>query len=387
MARIAVAHADLTTKGGSESVCMNVLEALQGVHEVTLLTLTSPDLNELNRYFRTAVRDVDVRRSRWPRPLLGRLDGSRDRLRNALLNRFVADHRDEFDLVVATDDELSVRGPLVQYVHAPRFAHLAVSRRVSEDRFRDHVSDRLAWRFGNYHPEQIRSSTLLANSEWTADVVQDAYDERPTVVHPPVDIRGFDEASRSWDDRDPGFVAIGRLAPDKDVLGNVEILDRVRDRGHDVHLHLVGPDSDGEYAREVERSAADREYVHLDGEVSREKLVELVSSHRYGLHGARHDGFSTAVAELVAGGTIPFVPDRGSLPDVVGTDELTYDTAEEAAGCIDRVLSNPNRARKLRRAIPGVGDRFSRRRFHRQMREIVAEELSAEKPSPVRPKV
>jgi glycosyltransferase involved in cell wall biosynthesis len=387
MARIAVAHADLMAKGGSESVCTNALEALQGVHEVTLLTLTSPDLNELNRYFRTEVRDVDVRRPGWTTHLLRRVDASQDILRNALLNRFVAECRDEFDLVVSTDDELSVRGPLVQYVHAPRFARLAVSKRVGEDRFRDHVYDRLTWKYGGYDPEQVRSSTLLANSEWVADVVQDAYDERPTVVHPPVDTRGFEAESTPWIDREPGFVAVGRLAPEKNVLRNVEIVDRVRDRGHDVHLHLVGPEADGEYAREVEAAAADREHVHLDGEVSREKLVELVSTHRYGLHAARYDGFSTAVAELVAGGTVPFVPARGSQRDVVGSDDLTYDTAEEAAEKIDRVLSSPDRARNLHRTIPEVEDRFGRRRFHRMMREVVAEELSVEKPTPPRPKV
>jgi glycosyltransferase involved in cell wall biosynthesis len=387
MARIAVAHADLMAKGGSEAVCMNALEALQGVHEVTLLTLTSPDLNELNRYFRTEVRDVDVRRPRWAALLLRRVDASRGDLRNALLNRFVADCRDEFDLVVGTDDELSVRGPLVQYVHAPRFARLAVSKRVGEDRFRDHLSDRLTWKFGNYDPELVRSSTLLADSGWTADVVQDAYDERPTVIHPPVDTRGFDEAAVPWGGREPGFVAVGRVAPDKDVLRNVEIVDRVRDRGHDVHLHLVGPEADDEYAREVERAAADREYVNLDGEVSRERLVELVSTHRYGLHAARHDGFSTAVAELVAGGTLPFVPDRGSQPDIVGSDDLTYGTTDEAAEQIDRVLSNSERARKLRRATPEIEDRFGKRQFHRKMREVVAEELSMEQPTPPRPKV
>ncbi|PSQ47796.1 hypothetical protein BRD15_06630 [Halobacteriales archaeon SW_6_65_15] len=266
----------------------------------------------------------------------------------------------------------------------PRGRH---RRRTQRPRTRDHLSDRLTWKFGNYDPELVRSSTLLADSGWTADVVQDAYDERPTVIHPPVDTRGFDEAAVPWGGREPGFVAVGRVAPDKDVLRNVEIVDRVRDRGHDVHLHLVGPEADDEYAREVERAAADREYVNLDGEVSRERLVELVSTHRYGLHAARHDGFSTAVAELVAGGTLPFVPDRGSQPDIVGSDDLTYGTTDEVAEQIDRVLSNSERARKLRRATPEIEDRFGKRRFHRKMREVVAEELSMEQPTPPRPKV
>jgi glycosyltransferase involved in cell wall biosynthesis len=387
MARIAVAHADLTANGGPEAVCANVIEALQGVHDVALLTLTPPDLNDLNRAVGTAVRDVDVRRPRWATLLVERLDISRDGLRSALLNRFVADRRDEFDLVVGTDGELGVSGPLVQYVHAPQFVRLSYSKRVGEDRFRDHLADRLAWTFGGYDSTQIRSSRLLAATEWSADVMQDAYGERPTVVRPPVDTHGFDEVHVPWEDREPGFVTVGPLAPPKNQHRRVEILDRLRDRGHDVHLHLVGPANDdergGEYAdergseraHEIEALAADREYVHLDGEVSREKLAELVATHRYGLHGARHGGFPTAVARLLAGGALTFAANRKGLREHVGSDDLTYSTTDEAVECIGRVLSDPELARELRRAGSEVEDRFGRRRFHRTVREVVAEEL------------
>ncbi|WP_222915013.1 hypothetical protein [Natrinema sp. SYSU A 869] len=53
MAEIGVVHMDLMSKGGGEAVNMNVLEALQDDHDVTLLTLTDPDLDELNAYFNT----------------------------------------------------------------------------------------------------------------------------------------------------------------------------------------------------------------------------------------------------------------------------------------------------------------------------------------------
>jgi glycosyltransferase involved in cell wall biosynthesis len=395
MARIAVAHADLMAEGDSEGVCMNVLEALQGVHDVTLLTLTPPDLTELNRYFRTEVRDVDVRRPRWTSAFLSWLDEPRYNLRNALLNRFVADCRDEFDLVVSTDDELSVAGPLVQYIHAPRFARLVVSKRVGEDSFVDHAYDRLTWRFGNFDPEQIRSSTLLANSDWIADVVRDAYDERPRVVHPPVDTRGFEDGGVPWDEREPGFVTVGRLTQYENVfddidstsvLDDVAIIDRVRDRGHDVHLHLVRPGYDDEYVREVRRAAEERDYVHVEAELPREELVELVSSHRYGLHGKRHEYFGRAVAELAAGGTVPFVPNNRGQREIVGSDDLTYSTTEEAVEKIDRVLSDPELARELHRGTADIERRFGRRRFHREMREIVAAELP-EKQAKVRAEV
>ena len=63
MAEIGVVHMDLMSKGGGEAVSMNVLEALQDEHDVTLLTLTEPDLDELNAYFNTAVESVTVRQA------------------------------------------------------------------------------------------------------------------------------------------------------------------------------------------------------------------------------------------------------------------------------------------------------------------------------------
>ncbi|WP_227354112.1 glycosyltransferase family 4 protein [Haladaptatus salinisoli] len=375
MATVAVAHTNLMAKGGGEGVCMNVLEALEDDHDVTLLTLFPPDLAALNEYFRTDVGDVEVR---WPPGVAEFLDAIEMplyNLRNALLNRFVERRASEYDLVVGTDNELSVSGPLVQYVHTPRFARNVVSPRVGQDGFVDHLYDRLSYRLGGFDAAEIRDSAIAANSNWMAGVVQDAYDVRPRVVHPPVDTRGF--VDEPWDERENGFVTVGRLARYKNVERNIEILDGVRERGHDVHLHVVGPAYDREYAREIAALAADRDYVHLEGECSREELVRIVSRHRYGLHGKRHEHFGMVVAEFVAGGAIPFVPNDGGQREIVGErSELRYDTTEGAVEKIDRVLSNPDLQREARASTAEVERRFGRARFRREMRELVDEALA-----------
>lgn len=378
MAHIAVAHIDLLAKGGGEAVGVNVLEALQDEHEVTLLTLAAPDFDELNDYFRTDVTDVAVRTADRQRRLLRAAERATGltlyNLRNALLNRFVASHAGEFDAVVATDNELSVPGPLVQYVHTPRFARLVVSKRVGEDSFVDHAYDRLSYRVGGYDAEAIRESRLLTNSSWMADVVQETYGARPSVVHPPVDTRGFEP--RPWSERERGFLTVGRLAPYKNVEDAIRVVDRLRERGHDVHLHLVGPAYDEEYYEYLDGLAAERPHVRVEGEVSRERLVELVSTHRYGLHAKRKEHFGMVVAEFVAGGALPFVPDNGGQRDIVnGQDDLTYATVDEAVERADRVLSNPDLQRELRMDPARVEDRFGRKRFHREVRHAVAAEL------------
>ncbi|MDS0474560.1 glycosyltransferase [Natrinema sp. 1APR25-10V2] len=165
-----------------------------------------------------------------------------------------------------------------------------------------------------------------------ANVVQDVYDVHPEVVHPPVDTEGFDP--RPWDEREDGFVTVGRLARYKNVAETIRIVDGVRERGHDVHHHVVGPSYDPEYRRELEAMADARDYVTLEGELPREELVDLLCTHRYGLHGKRNEHFGMAVAKFVAAGAIPVIPDNGGQRDIVDRRR----TATASTG-----VSGPNR--------------------------------------------
>lgn len=380
MARVALAHTDLTAKGGGEAVGVRALEALQGDHEVHLLTLTDPDLAELEAYFDADVDPVPVHR---PDGLAGRLAREASRrqrynLENALLNRFVGEHAGDYDLVVSTDNELSPSPPCLQYIHTPRFARLVVSKRVGQDSFVDHAYDRLCYRLGGYEAQRIQASQLLANSDWMADIVQAVYDVRPDVVHPPVHAEDMRQAARPWDEREPGFVAIGRLAPWKNLEDVIAIVDGVRERGHDVHLHIAGPVGEETYAERIRSLAAPRDHVQLEGELSRAELADLAGRHRYGLHGKRHEHFGIVVAELVAAGAIPFVPDQGGQREIVDhREELVYDTVPQAVDRIDAVLSEPKRQAELRRTLGAVEERFGCQRFREEIRAHVQRLIEA----------
>lgn len=377
MARIAVAHTDLLAKGGGEGVCMTVLEALQQEHDVHLFTLQRPDFAELNQYFNTSVDPVPVWCARFAASVVDLVEIPLYNLRNALLNRHVMRHRDKFDLVISTDNELSPEPPAIQYVHTPRFGRLVVSKRVGEDSFVDHLYDRLSYRIGGYDADMVRESVLLTNSRWMANIVQDVYDDRPQVVYPPVGTDGFEP--RQWSERENGFVTVGRLARYKNIEETIRIVDGVRDRGHNIHHHIVGPSYDREYRRELKAMSAERDHVTLEGELPREELVDLLCTHRYGLHGKRHEHFGMAVAELVAGGAIPFVPDNGGQRDIVDRrEEVLYRTPAEAVEKIDRVLSDSQLQRDLRFGSERVEERFGRDRFCDEIRTLVRETLDGE---------
>lgn len=386
MARIAIIHPKFDTKGGAEVVCFNTLEALQDDHELRLFSFDEPDFTVLNEFCGTDVRPVPTWHPEHLGPAFDRTVtalariadgqlGNVNKIRTALLNPLVRRQTTGYDVTVSTGGEMALPPPTLQYIHLPIF-NGRFDTRYGTNGLLSKGHDWFCSRLAGMDHESAARATLLANSEWTADVVESRYGVRPEVVYPPVNVDEFYDIP--WGERENGFVALGRIAPDKRSLELIEIIDAVRERGHEVHLHLVGPTAHhNNYKRRVEREAAQRAWLSLEDEISRAELVELVCTHKYGLHGKRAEHFGIAVAELVAGGTLPFVPDDGGQVELVGgQQELLYASVETAVRRIDAVLSNPNRARHLRQGLPTTGE-FGPDRFQREITDYIDELVRA----------
>jgi len=385
MSEIGLVHMDMNSKGGGEAVAMNCLQTLQEDHEVTLVTLVEPDIGELNDYFNTDVdpEALTVRLAGNLAPTLHRLfDLQYYVLQNALLGRYARRHADEFDLLVSTINELGLPGGSIEYVHFPFDWTVSLDNR--DDIFsptvrEDSLYERLCTRVAAITRDDVRSNTVFANSEWTAEVFENAYGTRPEVLYPPIDTSEFEPLP--WNRREDGFVAIGRVERSKRFAELIEVVERVRERGHDVHIHVIGPPYDDEHYAEVESMAADRAYVELEGELPRSELVRLICSHKYGIHGKEHEHFGMAVAEIAAGSAIPFVPSSGGQSAIVGDDDrLTYDSLDDAVRKIDRVLSNPSLQQTLRMTCQEMERTFGRDRFRKRIRDSVASALGESVP-------
>ncbi|RDI71082.1 glycosyltransferase family 1 protein [Halopelagius longus] len=378
---VAVVHMDLMSKGGGEAVAMNALEALQAAYDVTLITLTDPDIPALNDFFNTSVdaEALTVRRAGVLAPTIHETFGLKYYvLQNALLGRYARRHADEFDLLVSTINELGLETDSVQYVHFP--FDWTVSCADRDHIFHPTVEDdswyeRLCTRVAGVSRRDIQANTLFANSEWTAEVVEDAYGTKPEILHPPIDTSEF--VNLPWEEREDGFVTVGRIERSKRIAEMIRVVDGVRERGHDVHFHVIGPTVDEEYREEVAAMAAEREYVELEGEVPRSELVERICTHKYGIHGKEYEHFGMAVAELAAGGTVPFIPSNGGQHAIVRDEELLmYDSPEDAVEKIAHVLEDESRQRELRMSTREIERRFGRRRFKRAFRDAVDDALA-----------
>jgi glycosyltransferase involved in cell wall biosynthesis len=380
---ILVVHPDIMAKGGGESVCMHVLEALQDDHELTLLSKDPPDFEELNEFFSTSVTDVSWLRTDSATSIGFRFLHKRfGTLKFALLNRHIRKSKlaEEYDLLFSTFNDLWLDSPSIQYIHHPNFSKTAFPDIGSTHPLLKPLygvySPLCRWLGGGATDTSVET-LYLSNSDWTADHIQAELGTRPRTVYPPVHVSDFPQSE--WGEREAGFVTIGRISEDKKILRNIQIIAALRDRGHDVHYHVVGRMADesisvvgDSYASKVERAAREHDFVNIEGELSRDAMVELVSTHKYGLHGKEYEHFGIAVAELVAGGTIPFVHRSGGQQEVVGEcEDIMYSSVMEATQKMSRTIQSSDRQTEIRASLPDVSETFSPERFKRQIRDVV----------------
>jgi glycosyltransferase involved in cell wall biosynthesis len=215
--------------------------------------------------------------------------------------------------------------------------------------------------------EGMRRNVTLVNSDWIGRLVQARYGIATRTVYPPV---VAPPAAGPWETREPGFVCIGRISPEKELDRVLDIVGAVRREVPAARLHLVGTATDPLYrARIVHRARAEGAVLHED--LTREALHALLARQRYGIHGMREEHFGMAPAEMVAAGCLVWVPAGGGQVEIVGDDRLTYGSVEEAVARILAVLRSPAEASALRAHLAARAPRFGTARFVREIREVV----------------
>ncbi|MGB7948000.1 MAG: glycosyltransferase, partial [Candidatus Binatia bacterium] len=218
--------------------------------------------------------------------------------------------------------------------------------------------------------KRMKQNLTLVNSDWTGRKVSDRYGIATTTLYPPI---AEDFPHTAWEDREDGFVCIGRITPEKELDKIIDILAAVKSQGWDLHLHIVGtPDHPSYYDRIRRRAEENSSWIFLHTNISHDDLVRLISTHRYGIHGMIEEHFGMAVAELARGGCLVFVPNGGGQVEIVsGNEQLMYRTADEAAASIVRVLRDPELQTRLRERLKSNTKLFSTGQFARRLREVV----------------
>jgi glycosyltransferase involved in cell wall biosynthesis len=374
--RVLLVQPQLDPPGGGNLVAAWILQALRDEHELSLLAWRAPDLPACNRHYGTSLRDGDFTLHLVPTAAraLARLSPTpAGLLKDAYLMRRSRRLAARHDVVIGCNNEADFGRPGIQYVHYPKLAMV----RPSVDVRWYHASRgvmtlyyRAAARLARFSAVRMKANLTLANSAYMAATLRALHGIEPVVLNPPVP---GEFPSVPWEERENGFVCVGRLSREKRVDTIVEILHRVRAGGDDVTLHVAGLPDDRGHVRLLRRLAREHSaWIRLYLDLSRPDLIDLVARQRYGIHAMLGEPFGIAVAEMMRAGAIPFVPgDAGPAEIVGGEPSLCWSDVDDAVAKIRAVLRDPERQASLRRRMQERALLHSSERFCTELRTLV----------------
>jgi len=381
-AKVAIVHPKLGF-GGSEARALWLLEALKRDYDVCLITGGKVDLLRLNEYYGTRLspQEFSIREVRMPLDLqrTSKFAG----LRGAFFQRYLKRVSLEFDVMISAYNpcDFGVRG--IQFIGDFSF--------VEEWRSTLHPSlqNYRRWWYGDSplrnvylafcnlvskpNPDTWKRNVTVANSDWSARLLRREFGIEARTVYPPV---AEQVAAVPWEDRKNGFLCIGSVVPEKRMDAAIRILQKVRQHGQDVHLHILGGLDGSPYARQLKKLAEEnRDWVFLEGLTYGEKKRDLLARHRYGINACESEAFGIAVAEMVKAGCIVFVPDGGGQTEIANHPTLTYEGEGDAVSKIEAVLTNVEMQHELRKHLSIAAQRFSTEAFVRGIVGVVRQFL------------
>ena len=364
--------------GGTSTVGAWALEALKGRgHQVTVLAWRKTDVTKTQAGYGTSFVEQDFRWTEVPaawRRILAALPWRLALLEMSLLFFWARKLNREtpYDVVVSTIGEIDIGARAIQYVHFPwayfprpevdyRWYHLKILL----------LSYRAMCRgISGFDRAAAARNEALVNSDWTKRFYEEWYQAPAKVLYPPVP-GGFPAIPAA--DRELAFVTIGRISPEKELGKLIEILDRVRRRGHDLRYRIIGLRVNEAYYKRLVDLARDKgDWISFHANLPRAEMVRMVAHCRFGIHGMVGEHFGIAPAELQRAGCVTFVPHDGGPVEIVGGDErVIYRSIEDAVEKIVRVLSEPDLEQLVRRDVEKRGELFSETRFMAELRSVI----------------
>jgi glycosyltransferase involved in cell wall biosynthesis len=380
MKRVLLVQPSMQPPGGGNGVAAWVLQALVAEHRVTVLSWHPVEIDPINRFFGTDLRPgdfdtIEVPRS-W-RAIADHLPTPSTLVKLSLLMRYTRRVSAGFDVLFGVYNETDYGRRGIQYVHYPTYLRPrpAVDLRwYHPPQAGLNLYYSLADRIADFSLDRLKANLTLVNSDWTGEHVTKFLGITTRTLYPPV----VDPAPElPWHERRNGFLAVGRISPEKEYERVMNILARVRVHVPDLTLTIIG--TWDRHSRAYFRSLTSLaeslgSWIEFRDNLSRDDVRALMATHRYGIHGMREEHFGMAAAEMARAGAIVWVPRGGGQMEIVDREPaLMYESDDEAVRKIASALANAAEQQRLRDRLAATSERFSTARFIAQVRIIVNE--------------
>jgi glycosyltransferase involved in cell wall biosynthesis len=380
--RIAIVHSELKGGAGSEARALWLAEALKEMGAITLMSMGEINLERLNEIYGTRLSPREISLVSIPIPWLFRYKF--DAFRGYRLARYIKKNSKNYDVMISAYNVVDFGKPGIQFIADFSFDdRLRRNYNPMASSIQNVIYKKTPARMFYLWVGRILSRTFqegwlknltVANSIWTQKILKKEYGLDCEVLYPPV---SGTFRPVSWAERENGFMVLGRFSPEKRIERVISILGQVREKGFDVHLHILGRGDNAAYAKYLSGlSQVHSDWVFLEGLVVGDEKNEFLASHRFGISGCRNEAYGIAVAEMVKAGAIVWVPDGGGQVEIVGRDELIYGTDDDAVEKIAWVLGSKQEQTRIKKILEKRAEAIEIGRFIDGSRRIVKKFLS-----------
>jgi len=378
--KVALIHSELVIGGGPELITLQIIEALKDSYDVYLITYHRPNFEQLNAFYDTKISSKDIEILQISPPFFKKAAA----LGGYKLARFCQKKSSNFDLMFSVYNPMDFGVKGIQYIIDPNFNEQLLQilnpypQKFKRWFYRNSLLRKAYLNLGaylsNFSLERMKQNLSLVDSDWTGDLTKKFFGIETRTVYPPVPDKFPDIP---WDKKKDGFICIGRITPDKKLDRVITILKEVREKGWDVHLHIIGSACNVEYRKYLEHVChKNQEWIFIEGNIPGERKSGIIAEHKFGIHGKDNEPFGIAVGEMVNAGCIVWVPNGGGQVEIVRHPALIYHNEVDAVNKIESILQSQPLQVEMRDHLKTQSRKFSPARFRAEIREVVNQFLT-----------
>lgn len=370
--------------GGSEALVFLLLRELQTRYDVTLALQHT----WLDPFAAAEMYGLPLDRSRIKVVLLDKaagLLGAVDRHLKFLWMRRLRKMGPKFDICISCANPVDFGCPGIHFVfmlsldnafRAFIWKEHPKGREWLRDRmlrFRDELARVLAGARTAASIVRDKREVVLPNSDYAKRCIEDYYHCKVhEAFYPPTLFEGKNCGHPLTQSSNLSIVSLGRIGPEKRPLEMIEIVRNARNRsGLDFKLRLVGHCSNAYLKKRLAELTAENPWLRVDDAIVGEAKAGLLASCVFALHACKVEAFGISITEYLKAGLVPVVPREGGSSEVVGLDDLVYDSDGGAAEILVRLATDEVFYRKCQVYCTERGKEFSAAAYMSSQKEML----------------
>ena len=269
-------------------------------------------------------------------------------LRYALALRAARTRAHEYDMVLSTYGELTVKGKInFQFIHVPLFFYDAESLSYlgeNSDNWKKNILRKIYVKASRYlsgwNRQDVATIPALANSKWTMNQAARHYPEIPVgysyIGANTENVYAEEVIGDWWTDRSDTIVVLGRVVPGKRIEFAIEFSEQLRKRGIDIKLLIIGR-ADLKYGEEIKALIQNNEHIQWKQGLSRIQLESEIASCKWGLHCALFEHYGISALEIQRLGCLTLVPDSCGQAELVDDPSFSYKNMNDLVDKFSRI--------------------------------------------------